>query len=348
MPIALRPSAVVLTKSQSAVHGRWMAAVHSRLARRRVGLQKSPFADRRSAMLSDDNQKMVTQHLSSAKELTDVRRVSVVPSIAALASLDNDFPNFSSVTALIRRHTVLSGLTSERICTLPPIILDGPPGIGKTIYCKRLASVLALPYFEVDGATLTAGFALSGLDVGWASSKPGLIWDALQNACMSPLFVLDELDKASSEGKYNNLGFLYGLLERHSARRFQDAALRFPIDASHIKWIATCNDLARIEAPLVSRFSVVRVEAPIIEQMPSVIASIHADILHGAEWAAAFDPVLNQGVIQCLCELTPREIRKGLEGAYATAAEAGRRHLIASDVDRSTPATKTRPMGFLV
>lgn len=296
--------------------------------------------------LPDETQRMVKQHLAIAEKLGSIRRVSTVPFPESLDRLDRQFPNFAEITALIRRQNILAGLTSEKICTFPPLLLDGPPGIGKTIFSNRLATALGMPYFEVDGSTLTAGFALSGLDTGWGSSKPGLVWDALQNECMSPLFVLDELDKASTGGRYDSLGFLYSLLERHSARRFQDAALRLPIDASHIGWIATCNDVQRIEPALVSRFNVIRIEAPNQSQMPSVIESIQADILKDVEWATAFGPVLTANVSQRLLQLTPRGVRKALETGYALAAEAGRRHLIPSDI-KLPRLTTTQSMGFL-
>jgi len=296
--------------------------------------------------LPADSKMLVNQHLRKLKKLSPYRRVSAAPPPEALNELLNTFPNFREVTTLIQRRLVLCRIAPEQLCHLPPLLLAGPPGIGKTAYTKRIARALGAPYKEVDVATLTSPFALSGLDLGYHNGRPGLIWDLLQNECCSPVVLLDELDKSSD--REDVLGFLYAVLEPTSATRYCDAAIRLPIDASHIIWMASCNQLEQVDAPIKSRFRVINVKAPDGAQLKAVVRSIHADMIATEAWAVTFDPILDDRVMNKLVGYAPRQIRQALEDAFATAATSGRRRLLASDVQ---PVSEThavhRAIGFI-
>ena len=79
--------------------------------------------------------------------------------------------------------------------------------------------------------------------------------------------------------------------------------------------------------------------------MPAVIDSVHRQLRAGSTWSASFAPDLDAAVISALRMLTPRELRLGLEQAYARAAEAERDHLVPEDIPRAQPTTR-RPIGF--
>ena len=63
---------------------------------------------------------------------------------------------------------------------------------------------------------------------------------------ISPLVILDELDKAEVSYRGDPLNPLHNLLEPVSAREFRDESISMPIDASHVIWIATANYLGKI------------------------------------------------------------------------------------------------------
>lgn len=298
-----------------------------------------------AAGLGPDNRTVVVRHLAQAKRLGPSRRVAVVPDSGFLDNIGRDFPHFEDVTAYIRRMAVLARRAPEKIFKMNPILLAGPPGIGKTAYGQAVAQQLAMPFLQIDAASISAGFALGGLDMGFGTGKPGLIWDALQNECMSLLVFIDEIDKASSERSYPVLSSLYALLEPVSSKAFRDDAIGLPVDASWISWIATANDVGRLDPPLRTRFVAFDVPQPTSVQMEQVIASINRNLLNSAPWGPSFCPELAPDVVVLLQEMTPREVTQALPRAYAAAAEAERDLLLPSDFAFRSAAA--RRFGFL-
>lgn len=282
--------------------------------------------------LAGDSGDVMREALRCAGTLGQMRRLAQSPAIDALAAIADDFPNFKKVTEFVQRRALLCSVTPNAAFKLPPILLSGPPGTGKTAFSQRLARALNVPLTCVDVSTLDNAFKLTGLDAGYSSGHPGLIWDALQHECMSPVILLDELEKQPLDTRHTGLGFLLGLLEPVSARQYQDAALRLPINASYVTWIATCNDVNEIDAPLRSRFKNFHISPPDKEQALAVVRSVHKALRSSEDWAQAFEPELSIEVVEMLLCRTPREIRQTLEDAYAQAAAAGRRSLLPEDL----------------
>jgi ATP-dependent Lon protease len=145
---------------------------------------------------------------------------------------------------------------------------------------------------------------------------------------------LDEIDKAASTASEDPTSFLYTLLEPLTACRFIDAALGLSVDASRIMWIATSNDDSRLHPAIRSRFTVLEVDTPTRAQMKAIVASVHRAMFSDAEWASFFEPTVPMPVMDALTQMTPRQVRRALERAYARAATQGRRQLIPEDVQQ--------------
>lgn len=296
--------------------------------------------------LKGDANKAVQSHLDRAEQLGPTRRVAKAPRPEFFDSLLRDFPHFEAVTRQLQQGCALCRLGASQNLRLQPMLLAGDPGVGKTAYAQAVAKLLGVPFAKQEVGTLSAAFSLSGLDMGYESGKPGLLWDLLQDECMSPVVLLDELDKLGNDTQDSHLGPLYGLLEPVSATRFADAAIGLPIDASWVSWLATCNDVGRIEPALRSRFRRFDIPMPSSRQMRPIVASIDQQLRLDHDWASAFDGPLPEAALERLCCLNPREARQALLNAYAAAAVEERRHLLARDV--SAHRAPPRPtMGFL-
>ena len=297
--------------------------------------------------LVGETKQTVLANLRMAQSLGPLRRVAAPPSVSAVSALERDFPHCSEVTALLRRRIALAHCCPTPTFRLPPLLLSGAPGCGKTAFAKRIAKLMGVHHAEIDMSTLHTSFTVVGLDVGYATGRPGRLWEVLQHECMSPLVVLDELDKARSDGSDDVVGFLYALLEPVTAQRFTDAAIGLAVDASRISWVATCNDLRAIDAAILSRFTVIEVPLPTPDEMPAVIQSIHRDLMSTADWIGWFQQPLSTEVVAALAALSPRAVMRAIEDAYASAAAAGRRVVIPADVGDSHSPHRKHQMGFI-
>ena len=299
--------------------------------------------------LAGDTRSIVLRHLERAAELGPMRRVARPPSHEAIDALERDFPHCVAVTDLLRRRIALGHCCPSPALQLPPLLISGAPGTGKSAFAKRLAAALAVPCSEIDMASVRAAFTLGGLDVGYTTGRPGAVWDAMQTSCMSPVIILDELDKSShGDSADDPAGALYSLLEPLTACRYIDAALGLAVDASWVFWLATCNDPGRINPAILSRFRLVAIDTPTTDQMPAVVASIHSSLLSRSPWAAHFDQTLTADVVRELSSLAPRQVSQTLEDAYSNAANAGRRCLLRADIQAvKQPGSRGRSIGFL-
>src|SRR5688500_2251863 len=151
------------------------------------------------------------------------QRFTVKPSaLPAVERLFAELPNFTEVLADIRKHLALC-IDSNDSVELPPMLLLGEPGIGKTHFARKVAEMLGTGFGFVPMSPLTAGWVLSGASSQWKNAKPGKVFDTFLNGdYANPVIVVDELDKASSDGQYDPLGALYELLEIQTATRFID------------------------------------------------------------------------------------------------------------------------------
>lgn len=332
-------------------HAEEDASRHKPLPGHRLLYDEDELAEKKSrcSELAGDNHKALTRAFEKIAARGPWRKVEQAPPPAMLDPLYLDYPNFAPVTKLIQQHLCLNRLSEEKFIALPPILLNGPPGVGKTAYCKRLAALLGLRFETIDLSSATTNFALTGLDAGYNSGNPGRIWESLQHDSLSVLWLFDEVDKIMRDGKDGGSDHLLGLLEPVSSRRFVDGCTLLPIDASWICYIATSNYKERIDAPLLSRFEVFDIEAPDASQLRAIVCSIYRDIRKVEPWGALFTPELDSSVIDALHTHTPREIRRRIYRACANAAEQSRTHLLALDIGAATNShrTPTRRIGFI-
>jgi ATP-dependent Lon protease len=144
---------------------------------------------------------------------------------------------------------------------LPPLLLVGPPGTGKTRLVKRVARALCLHTQEIPLAGAFDATVVSGLGGAWKNARPGMVIQTLADSPIAnPLLIFDEVDKAGANSEWGNpLDRMLLLTEPETAREFQDDFLEIPVNTSYCSIIATANNADRLSAPLLSRFETVEV-----------------------------------------------------------------------------------------
>jgi len=109
----------------------------------------------------------------------------------------------------------------------------------------------------VAADNLQVGAGLAGSYYIYVNTEPGVVFKVLsEQNHISPLVILDELDKAEVSYYGDPLSPLHNLLEPVSAREFKDARVSMPFDSSHVIWLATANYLGKITPTMRSRFEV--------------------------------------------------------------------------------------------
>jgi len=273
------------------------------------------------------------------------QRFTVKPSaLPGMDALFDELPNFTGVLEDIRKHLALC-VDSEDSIEVPPMLLLGEPGIGKTHFARRISQLLGTGFGFVPMSSLTAGWVLSGASSQWKNAKPGKVFDTLVNGdYANPVIVVDEIDKASGDGQYDPLGALYELLEVETATRFIDEFVELPIDASGAVWLATANDASRIPEPLLSRLAVYEIAPPDAEGAARIAACIYREIRGSHDWGRQFPEALSQPALDKLAGLPPREMRRAIHSAFGTAKIDGRSEVGADDI-QDARARKQR-IGF--
>jgi ATP-dependent Lon protease len=273
------------------------------------------------------------------------QRFTVKPSaLPEIDALLDELPNFAEVLEDIRKHIALCIGTNDSI-ELPPMLLLGEPGIGKTHFARKIAQLLGTGFGFVPMSSLTAGWVLSGASSQWKNAKPGKVFDTFLNGdYANPVIVVDEIDKASGDGQYDPLGALYELLEVETATRFVDEFVELPIDASGALWLATANDPARIPDPLLSRLSVYEIDAPDAEGAARIAGIIYREIRASHDWGKPFPEQLSGAALEKLASLPPREMRRAIHGAFGTAKLADRTQVSPDDIQ--DPRARKQRIGF--
>ena len=168
------------------------------------------------------------------------RRLADAPNFAVLR---DEFPNFGEAIDTLEASFALASAMSPGDRSVPPILLDGLPGIGKTMFAERLAQLMGVHIEKINIGTAQGNFEISGTSSHWSTTKPGRVHQALANGeYANPVLLLDEIDKMGRDVYSGSIeASLLDLLETRTAAVFRDDCVGAALNAAHVVVICTSN-----------------------------------------------------------------------------------------------------------
>lgn len=258
-------------------------------------------------------------------------------------------PNFATVIDLIDRAMALSIVTGTALA-IPPILLLGPPGIGKTHASKAIAAALGTAIQAISCATNSDCQQLvCGHPTSWRGARMGVVNEALLGAdTAQPVLLLDEIDKFESHRDEQPYNVLLTVLEQENSRAIMDEYLRVPFNLSQTIIIATANVADRLPQFIQDRLLMVEIAPPLAEDLLSITRRVVTDATAQTGGAVASP---GEEVIARLARAHPRQIKRIVQLALGYAAGAGRCQLTVADVEAAerlaVGTAKRDPIGFL-
>ena len=172
--------------------------------------------------------------------------------------LDGDHYGLEDVKKRILEYLAVRKLKKDGKGSI--LILVGPPGCGKTSVGKSIANAMGKPFYRFSVGGMSDPSEIKGHRRTYIGSMCGKIISGIKlTHTKSPVFMIDEVDKMSSNGVHGDpAAALLEVLDPEQNVSFRDDYLDLPFDVSNVFFILTANTLDSIPEPLLDRAEIIQ------------------------------------------------------------------------------------------